>query len=152
MIITALTKYLTQKNIDFTENTFCFFAPISSLSNNFNSQIMHILCEVSRRAYTTVDHERLHRWSGKQFFAQIRSILLSIINVRRYAGWAYKEVASFENFFSSFIDNIHKLTPQNTGHFRAIPTYKPSPASFSDPAKYTEFVANLQRPPRLISV
>ena len=152
MIITALTKYLTQKNVEFTENTFCFFAPISSLSNNFNSQIMHILSEVFRRAYTTVDHERLYRWSGKQFFAQIRSILLSIINVRRYAGWAYKEVASFENFFSSYIDKIHKLNPQNTGHFRAIPTYKPSPASFSDPAKYTEFVANLQRPPRLISV
>ena len=113
---------------------------------------MHILCEVSRRAYTTVDHERLHRWSGKQFFAQIRSILLSIINVRKYAGWAYKEVASYENFFSLFIDNIHVLNPQNTRHYRANPTYKLSPASFSDPVKYTKFVANLQRPLRLIWV
>ena len=105
---------------------------------------MYILCEVSRRAYTPSILERLHRWMRIQFFfAQIRSILLSIINVRKYEGWAYKEVASYENFLSSFIDNIHVLNPQNTRHYRANPTYKLSPASFSDPVKYT-IVANLQ--------
>ena len=55
------------------------------------------------------------------FFAQIRSILLSNMNVRRYAGWAYKKAASFKNFFTLFIDNIHELTPRNTGYFRANP-------------------------------
>ena len=152
MINAALKKYLEMKDVALSENTFAFFAPIPNLSYNFNSQIIHILCEIARRAYSTVENERWTRWSGIHFFAQIRSTLLSIITVRKYAGWAYKEVLNFEEFFSSHIDNISELMPLNIGHFRAQPTYSPSRASFTDAQQYNEFVQRTHSHPRIISM
>ena len=80
------------------------FFLIQGISYNFNSQIIHILREVARRAFSTVTNERWTKWSGTPFYAQIRSILLSIVRVRKYAGWAYKEVLKFEEYFSSYIE------------------------------------------------
>ena len=122
MIVTSLSKYLASKGIVLTEDTYAFFAPIKNVSYNFNSQIIHILCEVARRAFSTINNERWANWTGTPFFAQIRSILLSIIRTRKYAGWAYKEVLNFEEYFSSYIDNINDLTPSNISHFQASPT------------------------------
>ena len=59
MLVTALRKYLELKNIKLTENMFAFFALIPNISSNFNSQIIHIICEVTRRAYSSVEHDRL---------------------------------------------------------------------------------------------
>lgn len=59
MLVTALRKYLELKNIKLTENTFAFFAPIPNISSNFNSQIIHIICEVTRRVYSSIKHDRL---------------------------------------------------------------------------------------------
>ena len=42
MLVTAIQKYLEPKNIKLTENAFAFFAPIPNISNNFNSQIIHV--------------------------------------------------------------------------------------------------------------
>ena len=152
MIVTSLSRYLATKNITLTEDNYIFFSPIQGLSYNFNSQILHILCEVARRAFSTVNNERWTKWSGTPFYAQIRSILLSIIRVRKYAGWAYKEVLKFEEYFSSYIDNINDLCPPDISHFRASPTYKPSAASFNDQSQFDEFVQRAQSNPRLISV
>ena len=95
MLVTALRKYLELKNIKLSENTFAFFSPIPNISTNFNSQLIHILIEVARRAYSSVEHDRVTRWSSIHFYAQIRSTLLSIINVRKHAGWAFKDGAQF---------------------------------------------------------
>ena len=152
MIVTSLSRYLATKNITLTEDNYIFFSPIQGLSYNFNSQILHILCEVARRAFFTIQNERWTKWSGTPFFAQIRSILLSIIRVRKYAGWAYKEVLKFEEYFSSYIDNINDLCPTDISHFRASPTYKPSAASFNDQSQFDEFVQRAHSNPRLISV
>ena len=152
MIVTSLSKYLASKGIVLTEDTYAFFAPIKNVSYNFNSQIIHILCEVARRAFSTINNERWANWTGTPFFAQIRSILLSIIRTRKYAGWAYKEVLNFEEYFSSYIDNIHDLTPSNISHFRASPTYVPSADSFNDQDHFDEFLQRSQTNPRIISV
>ena len=152
MLVTALRKYLDLKNIKLTEKTFAFFAPIPNISNNFNSQLIHIICEVTRRAYSAVDHDRLTRWTGIHFYAQIRSTLLAVINVRKQAGWACKEVINFEVFFSSYIDKISELMPLNIDHFRATPTYTPSNASFDNTQSFEEFAHRSHSHPRLISM
>ena len=152
MLITALRKYLELKNIKLTENTFAFFSPIPNISSNFNSQIIHIISEVARRAYSAVKNDRLTRWTSIHFYAQIRSTLISIINVRKHAGWAFREVLNFETFFSSYVDKISELTPMSTDHFRAQPTYTPSPASFDDLQNFEEFVRRSHNRPRIISM
>ena len=130
----------------------CFFALIPNISNNLNSQVIHILCEVARRVCPSVENDRLTRWSGRHFYAQIHSTLLSIINVRKHAGWAYKEVLNFETFFSSYIDKISELMPLNTDHFRAQPTYTPSPTSFNILQHFDEFARRAHNRPRIISM
>ena len=152
MLNTALRKYLELKNIKLTENTFAFFSPIPNISSNFNSQIIHIISEVARRAYSAVEHDRLTRWTSIHFYAQIRSTLLSIINVRKHAGWAFREVLNFEKFFSSYVDKISELTPMSTDHFRAQPTYTPSPASFDDLQNFEEFAHRSHIRPRIVSM
>ena len=152
MLVSALRKFLDSKNIKLTENTVAFFAPIPNVSINFNSQITHILCEVARRAYSSVEIDRMTRWSGIHFYAQIQSTLLSIINVRKHAGWAYKEVVNFEAFFSSYVDKISDLTPSSIDHFRAQPTYTPSSDSFNDLQIFEEFERRAHSRPRIISM
>ena len=150
MLVTALRKYLEPKNIKLTENTFAFFAPIPNISNNFNSQLIHCICEVARRAYSVVEHDRLTQWTGIHFYAQIRSTLMSVINVRKHAGWACKELINFEVFFSSYIDKISELMPLNIDHFRATPTYTPSCTSFDSNQSFEEFARRNHTRPRLI--
>ena len=152
MLVSALRKFLDSKNIKLTENTVAFFAPIPNVSINFNSQIAHMLCEVARRAYSSVEIDRMTRWSGIHFYAQIQSTLLSIINVRKHAGWAYKEVVNFEAFFSSYVDKISDLTPSSIDHFRAQPTYTPSSDSFNDLQNFEEFARRAHTRPRIISM
>ena len=69
----------------------------------------------------------------------------------KYAGWAYKEVFKFEEYFSSYIDNISDLTPSDISHFRASPTYVPSSASFNDQSQFDEFVQRSQNNQEIVS-
>ena len=73
-------------------------------------------------------------------------------NVRKHAGWAFKQVVNFEAFFSSYVDNISDLTPMSTDHFRAQPMYTPSPDSFDDLQNFEEFAHRSHTRPRIISM
>ena len=100
------------------------------------------------------------RGKESEYFSPVKSPSISqsdyfglpIIRTRKYAGWAYKEVLNFEEYFSSYIDNINDLTPSNISHFRASPTYVPSADSFNDQDHFDEFLQRSQTNPRIISV
>ena len=153
LMISALNAiYFTEQNAILLNVKLLVHAALPNISTNFNSQLTHILCEVARRVYSSVEIDRMMRWSSIHFYAQIQSTLLSIINVRKHAGWAFKEVVNFEAFFSSYVDKISDLTPMSTDHFRAQPTYTPSPDSFDDLQNFEEFARRSHTRPRVISM
>ena len=129
MAFTALSNHFSQNlpSIPYREENFCFFIPLRNASKNMNDQFLHLTGSLVHLAYSSLTHERFHRWSPTVFYAKLLSNIELTIQIRRHAGWAYREVVSFRDHFLSYCDNLnHTLTALNKGHFRAFP---PSPAT-----------------------
>ena len=128
MAFTALSNHFSQNlpTIQYKEENFCFFIPIKNASKNMNDQYLHLAGTFAHLAYSSITHERFPRWSPTVLYAKLLSKIELIIQTRRYAGWAYREIISFRDHFLSYCDNLNlTLTAANNGHFRAHP---PSPA------------------------
>ena len=124
MAYTAISKHFDTKlpSIPLNEENFCFFVPLRNASKNMNDQFLHLFGSFTHLAFSILTHERFHIWSPTVLYAKLLSNTDLIIQVRKGAKLAFKELVSFRDTLVSLIDFIElDLVPSNQGHFRAFP-------------------------------
>ena len=124
MAYTALSKHFSSKlpTISLNEENFCFFVPLKNASKNMNDQFLHLFGSFSHLAFSILTHERFHIWSPMVLYAKLLANTDMIIQIRKGAKLAFKELVSFRDTFVSLIDYIElDLVAPNRGHFRAFP-------------------------------
>jgi hypothetical protein len=124
MAFTAISKHFKENlpSLQLNEENFCFYVPIKNASQNMNDQFLHLFGSFSHLSFSIITHERFHIWSPTVFYAKLLSITELIIQIRRGSKLAYKELLSFRDSLTAYVDIIEfELVAPNKGHFRAFP-------------------------------